>query len=502
MLFNSVAFIGYFLPIVFIGFLLAARVSRRLAAAWLILSSFFFYGWWAVRFVPLLAGSIAFNYVIGVVLAKSSQTGRRKAILIGGVALNLVLLGVFKYANFVIETINGLTAAGFPRADIILPLGISFFTFTQIGFLLDVYAGIAEDYRLDHYVLFVTYFPHLIAGPILHHKQMMPQFENPGTYRFNMANLSGGLTIFLIGLAKKVILADNLALFSRPVFHAVDWGGQTVTLFEAWGGVLAYTFQLYFDFSGYSDMAIGASRLFGIDIPLNFNSPFKSRNVAEYWRRWHMSLSQWFRDYLYYPLDIYFKRRNRNGGRWQAVIISMTLIGLWHGASWTFVAFGALHGVYLCVNGWWQQTVRRILGKDFRGFGRTGHVAAVMLTFLCAIVGFVFFRAETFRGAAALLVGMAGANGAVLPEQIASILHLKGFVHTTGSMALLGNGQVMGVMEQTSLILGSMFICWCLPNTQTMTPRQQFWAIVCSFAFVVQAVFIARAPSEFIYFQF
>lgn len=500
MLFNSIAFIGYFLPIVFLGFIITARIHARLAAGWLVLSSFFFYGWWDVRFVPLLAGSIAFNYFVGSTLGRSLQPGRRRAILIAGITANLLLLGVFKYANFAIDIVNGLTAAGFSHANIILPLGISFFTFTQIGFLLDVYARLAADYLLDHYVLFVVYFPHLIAGPILHHKQMMSQFDNPATFRFNRSNLSGGLTIFIIGLAKKVVLADNLAQFSRPVFQAVDWGGQTVTLLDAWGGVLAYTFQLYFDFSGYSDMAIGASRLFGIAIPLNFNSPFKSRNVAEYWRRWHMSLSQWFRDYLYYPLDIYFKRRRR--GRWQAVMISMTLIGLWHGASWTFVAFGALHGFYLCVNGWWQQTVRKALGKGSARFGRAGDVSAVMLTFLCAVVGFVFFRAETFRGAAALLLGMAGANGVVLPEQIAGILHLKDFVHTTGNMALLGKGQVMGTLEQGSLILMSMFICWFLPNTQSMSRRQQFWAIVCSFAFVVQAVFIARAPSEFIYFQF
>jgi alginate O-acetyltransferase complex protein AlgI len=501
MLFNSIAFICFFLPIVTIGFFLIARINWRLAGLWLVLSSVFFYGWWDLRFVPLLVGSIAVNYVVGALMAKAEDSGRRKMMLMVGLIFNVLLLGVFKYTDFAIETINQLAAAGIPKAHIILPLGISFFTFTQIGFLLDVYARLAEDYRIDHYLLFVTYFPHLIAGPLLHHKQMMPQFDDPQTYRFKAANISAGLTIFLIGLAKKVVMADNLALFARPVFHAVDSTGQGVTLIEAWGGVLAYTFQLYFDFSGYSDMAVGASRLFGITIPLNFNSPFRSRNIAEFWRRWHMSLSDWFRIYLYYPLEIYFKRRWRGGGRWLPLMISMTLIGLWHGANWTFVAFGALHGAYLSVHDWWQRMAPRIFGRA-GGFGRLGHAAAVLLTFLCAVVGFVVFRAETFRGAEALLVGMSGANGITLPQTIAGALHINGVVHTVGVMPLLGNGTIMGVFEQGSLIALSIFICWLLPNTQSMSPRQQFWAVVCSFALTAQAVFVGRTPSEFIYFQF
>jgi alginate O-acetyltransferase complex protein AlgI len=502
MLFNSIEFICYFLPIVCAGFFLIARTSRRLAGFWLVVASLFFYGWWDVRFIPLLVGSIAFNYVIGALIGKSTESSRRSMFLLVGIVINLTLLGIFKYSNFAIETINSLTSAGLPLAHIVLPLGISFFTFTQLGYLLDVYAGQAKDYRPDHYLLFVTYFPHLIAGPILHHKQMMPQFDSADTYRIKVENISAGITTFLIGLGKKVVLADNLAVFVRPVFHAVDFGGQSVTLFEAWGGVLAYAFQLYFDFSGYSDMAIGASRLFGIQIPLNFNSPFKSPNITEYWRRFHMSLSQWVRTYLYYPLDIYFKRRRRKGGRWQALMISMTLIGLWHGANWTFVVFGALHGAYMCVHDGWQRGAPKLLGSRFKGFGSLGRVSAVMLTFLCVLVAFVFFRAETFRGAGALLIGMSGANGAVLPEQIAAALHLKGIVHTAGNMQLLGNAQVMGVFEQAALIGISMFICWCLPNTQNMSPRQQFWALVASFAFTFQAVFIGRAPSEFLYFQF
>jgi alginate O-acetyltransferase complex protein AlgI len=500
MLFNSITFICFFLPIVTTGFFLIARINWRLAGLWLVLSSVFFYGWWDVRFVPLLAGSIAVNYAVGALMAKAEE--RRKTLLMLGLIFNLLLLGIFKYTDFAIDTVNQLTAAGIPKAHIILPLGISFFTFTQIGFLLDVYARLAEDYRVDHYLLFVTYFPHLIAGPLLHHTQMMPQFDDPQTYRLKPENISAGLTIFLIGLAKKVVLADNLALFVRPVFHAVDWGGQSVTLFEAWGGVLAYTFQLYFDFSGYSDMAVGASRLFGITIPLNFNSPFKSRNISEFWRRWHMSLSDWFRMYLYYPLEIHFRRRWRNAGRWLPLMITMTLIGLWHGANWTFVAFGALHGVYLSVHDWWQRVVPKVPGDKPGRFGIAGHAAAVMLTFLCALVGYVLFRADTFRGARTLLVGMSGANGVVLPQTIAHALHLSGIVHTAGLMPLLGNGTIMGVFEQGSLIALSAFICWFLPNTQSMSPRQQFWAIVCSLALTAQALFVGRTPSEFIYFQF
>ena len=498
MLFNSVDFIGFFLPIVFAGFFTLARVSHRAAAMWLALASLFFYGWWDIRYVALLVGSITFNYGMGHRLAHSASPSSKKLILGVSVTCNLLLLGIFKYCDFLISTINALGGLTIPRTHIVLPLGISFFTFTQIAFLVDVYRQIAKEYRADHYLLFVTYFPHLIAGPVLHHKQMMPQFAMPDTYSLKTSNVSLGLTIFLIGLAKKIVLADNLAVFARPVFHAAD-AGAAVTFFESWGGVLAYTFQLYFDFSGYSDMAIGLSRLFGIELPLNFNSPYKSPTITEFWRRWHITLSHFLRDYIYVPLG-----GNRQGKvrRYRNILITMLLGGLWHGASWTFVVWGGLHGMYLLIHQSWAAFKQRWSGSVTVPERSVGRVLGVLVTFGCTVGAWVFFRAETFPGALAILKAMLGMNGAILPDQLAVVLHIKGLVSTTGNMALLGGGTVMGVFEQAGLLFISILICWALPNTQNMSPRLQFWAIVGSFAFVFQAVFFGRAPSEFLYFQF
>jgi alginate O-acetyltransferase complex protein AlgI len=411
MLFNSYSFIFLFLPATFAGMFWLGRHSGRLAALWLGMASLFFYAVWDPRFVLLLLASIAFNYGAGYAIGLQRAAGKQQQagqLLAAAIAINLVLLGYFKYTNFFLGAANQLLAGHVPALDIILPLGISFFTFTQIAFLVDVRRGIAKEYNFIHYLLFVTYFPHLIAGPVLHHKQMMPQFANPATYRINAENVAVGLTIFAIGLAKKVLVADNLANYATPIFDRVS-DGYTPMLAEAWIGALSYTLQLYFDFSGYSDMAIGLSLLFNVRLPLNFNSPYKATSIIDFWRRWHMTLSAFLRDYLYFALG-----GNRKGAarRYANLWVTMLLGGLWHGAGWTFLVWGGLHGVYLMINHGWRDLRARL---GWGEGGRVAKLAAGALTFTAVVVGWVVFRADSLATAGAMLAGMSGGNGISLP---------------------------------------------------------------------------------------
>lgn len=497
MLFNSYQFIFGYFPIVFAGFFWVARSSRRLAALWLGAASLFFYGWWNPVYVLLLLASIIFNYSLGCQVGRTRGTRQARPLLIIAIAANLSLLGYFKYANFFVSTVNNVAGSEFGSLHIVLPLGISFFTFTQIAFLVDVYRGIAREYNFIHYILFVTYFPHLIAGPVLHHKQMMPQFGTPTTYQLNWSKVTEGLTIFLIGLAKKVVLADSLGTYVEPVFSAAS-AGQTITLIDGWLGALCYTFQLYFDFSGYSDMAIGLSLMFGVSLPINFNSPYRSTNIIEFWRRWNMTLSQFLRDYLYIPLG-----GNRKGAvrRHLNLMGTMLLGGLWHGASWTFVIWGGLHGCYLIANHLWQYLHYK--GQNpIHVMGRTKLFGGAV-TFVAVVIAWVVFRAETLEGAWGVLAGMAGLNGVTLFKQIVSMIpFIEPYVTVTGQMATLGGGMVMGFVEQTGLVLISAFICFLLPNTQQMTENSKLLAVMLSSGFIVQAVFFSYAPSPFLYFQF
>src|SRR6266481_9355547 len=297
MLFNSYLFIFLFLPVVLAGYFILGRLGNLAAVTWLTLASLLFYSASNWQFVPLLAASVAFNYVIGLTLISTRLSGRlRFAALTIGVAVDLLVLGTFKYAGFLAANLNAIFSTGL-TVDILLPVGISFYTFTQIAFLVDAYRGKVAHYALPHYALFVTYFPHLIAGPILHHQDMIPQFERAESKRPNAHLILCGLMIFAVGLFKKTCLADGI----QPLV-SLAFGPNAPTFDQAWIGALAYTFQLYFDFSGYSDMAIGISLMFGIFLPLNFNSPYKAASIIDFWRRWHMTLSQFLRDYLYIPL--------------------------------------------------------------------------------------------------------------------------------------------------------------------------------------------------------
>jgi len=290
MLFNSAEFIFMFLPVVLLVFyMIGSFGNHRVAISWLVGASLFFYGWWNPAYLGLMLGSILFNYAMGAVLVGGKDGAHARLMLAVGVACNLAILGYFKYANFFVGNLNVLTGSSYHLETIILPLAISFFTFQQITFLVDASRGETREYNFLHYSLFVTFFPQLIAGPIVHHREMLPQFAKDSIYRVNQSSLAIGLVIFLLGLFKKVVLADGVAAYATPVFDAAE-SGVVITFFEAWAGALAYTFQLYFDFSGYSDMAIGIARMFNIHLPLNFNSPYKAVNIIEFWRRWHMTM--------------------------------------------------------------------------------------------------------------------------------------------------------------------------------------------------------------------
>jgi D-alanyl-lipoteichoic acid acyltransferase DltB (MBOAT superfamily) len=397
MLFNSFVFIFAFLPVTLLGYLVIGTCRRELAAAWLTVASLAFYAWWDPRYLPLLLASALVNFWFGRALA--AQPGN-KLLISMGVSFNLLLLAYFKYFNFIINNVQALSGFQLEVHRIILPLGISFFTFTQIAFLLDAFRGEVREPKFIHYLLFVTYFPHLIAGPILHHKEMMPQFAKARRQWLEPENLVTGGVIFVIGLCKKAVLADGIAPYANAAFGAAARGVHFLFA-DAWSAALAYTFQLYFDFSGYCDMAIGASLMFGIALPLNFNSPYKSRSIVEFWRRWHMTLSRFLRDYLYFPLG-----GNRKGParRYVNLFITMVLGGLWHGAGWTFAIWGALHGIFLCINHAFDVAAARtkiVVPKS------VSSIAGWVATFTAVVVGWVFFRAGNISAALNILEGMA-----------------------------------------------------------------------------------------------
>jgi len=431
MLFNSNTFLFAFLPTVFVGFLIITRyLSVSYAQLWLAAASIIFYGWTNWNFVPLLLFSIAVNYLVGRTLSRRQSAGlANSGVLWLGVAFNLLLLGYFKYAGFLDANVQAVTGASLGLMGVVLPIGISFYTFTQIAFLVDAAKGEAAEYDLKRYVLFVTFFPHLIAGPIIHHKEMMPQFSRLVPKGETLQNLSVGLVLLAIGLAKKCLIADPLGSFASPIFARAETG-EDIHFFIAWAGVLAYSFQIYFDFSGYSEMAIGLARMFGVKFPANFNSPYRASSMIEFWRRWHMTLSRFLRDYVYVPLG-----GNRKGAlrRYVNLMAVMLVGGLWHGASWTFVLWGALHGAFLLINHAWRGAHAKHLlpGSAVRLVGR----ASWALTFFAVTVAWTTFRAESLDGALNLYQAMFLFNGlslpleaeqifrALLPEQWVSAIH-------------------------------------------------------------------------------
>lgn len=391
MLFSSPEFIFLLLPIAFLGYFFLNRMKLIIAGKiWLVAVSLFFYAYWNIHYLPLLLTSIVFNFIAGISLSTFSKIPAilRYFLLIISIAINLIGLAYFKYANFFIDNLNDAFHTSYLLPEIILPLGISFFTFTQIAYLVDSYRGEAKEYNFINYALFVTFFPHLIAGPILHHREMMPQFESRWTLAMRYRHIFLGLFIFSVGLFKKVLIADTFAIWANAGFdHPI-----VLDFFSAWATSLSYTFQLYFDFSGYCDMAIGAALLFNIWLPLNFNSPYKALDIQDFWRRWHMTLSRYLRDYLYIPLGGNRCTRKR---LYFNLMSTFVLGGLWHGASWMFVIWGALHGIALIIYRLWHEA----------GF-RLPKALAWLLTFCFINITWVFFRAKTLPDAFRILRGM------------------------------------------------------------------------------------------------
>lgn len=392
LLFNSYSFILAFLPITLVGYFFIANFAGKLsyemaktaASMWMVVMSLMFYSYWDINNLPILLGSIIFNYFIGYFLTNKPK----KIVLCSGILVNLGLLIYYKYINFFLDNISIFTGFEYTICNIVLPLGISFFTFTQIAFLVDVYKGETKNYNFVTYCEFVTIFPHLIAGPILDHKKMLPQFIDKANYVVNYENISLGLVLFSIGLFKKVVIADQLSPWVADVFTCTS----ALTFLEAWAGALSYTYQLYFDFSAYSEMAVGLGMMFNFSIPINFNSPYQARSVIDFWHRWHISLGNWVRSYIYIPLG-----GNRLGSIRKMVNLfcSMLIIGLWHGAGWTFVAWGGIHGVLLIINHLWRKT--NIVMPKIINWG---------MTFIAVMVCWVFFRAESFSVAIKMICAM------------------------------------------------------------------------------------------------
>ena len=452
MLFNSSEFVLLFLPIALGGYYLVGRLNKPAASvAWLVLASSLFYSYWNVAFVPILAMSLLANYALGRALGRRQS----KWLLGAGIAANLLLLGWFKYANFLVDNIDWAFGAGISLPAIALPLAISFYTFQQIAYLVDTYdSGDAETSFL-RYSCFVLFFPHLIAGPIVLYQDVRRQLTSPETFRFDRTHLVFGLTIFAIGLFKKTCLADSIGPIADGLFR--DAAAGTVPTFgEAWIGVLAYSVQLYFDFSGYSDMAIGLALMFNIRLPINFWSPYKSASIIEFWSRWHITLTRFLTTYVYNPILMHFTRKRMKQGKpllrrssfalgpfisllIVPTLLTMLLSGIWHGAGWQFVIWGLLHGLMLVVNHGWR-TFRHAygigpeVGRPFRPLG-------IALTFTGVVLALVFFRAGSVEQALIVFRGLAAVTGPLFPS--------------TGGLFL--NSDI-------ALVFLGLAIIWLLPN--------------------------------------
>lgn len=442
----------------------------------------------------LLLASITLNYLVGGRISLETDSSNPiwgKRWLLVGVIGNLVLLSYYKYANFFVDNINTTFGSEWTISRVILPIGISFFTFTQIAYLVDTWKKGVRESEFIHYGLFVTYFPHLIAGPVLHHSQMMPQFRDAEISRFNSKNFVVGLTIFALGLFKKVILADGISPYASVIFSAAD-AGATPDFQEAWLAAVAYTLQLYFDFSGYSDMAIGLSWMFNVRLPFNFNSPYRATNISEFWRRWHMTLSQFLRDYLYIALG-----GNRRGvvKRYMNLMITMILGGLWHGASWSFVLWGGLHGIYLTLNHGFRAACSATLREQLER-SRTFALASWMLTMLAVIVAWVVFRAETLTGAMNILGSMAEpAMGAYTH----TLLWNDGLHASSGTAWCCVLGLIACLAPNTNQI-GDYLMRRCTSHTNTL--RVILGANITTVIFLLLVNSMRDSVSAFIYFNF
>jgi alginate O-acetyltransferase complex protein AlgI len=501
MLFNSPEFIFFFLPATLLGcYALAHFRLQRGAIAWLLACSMFFYAWFKPVYLILLIGSMLANYFIGnrIIETRERRPGPARSWLVAGLVLNLGVLAYFKYFNFFVDTVTAVTGAGWQVSDILLPLGISFFTFQKIAYLMDCHAGVAHRTQLLKYMLFVMFFPQLIAGPIVHPNDILPQLDKKDVLRFRMQQFLEGFAIFFLGLAKKVVLADQFGVWASEGFDATA-GEAHLSFLEAWAAALSYTLQIYFDFSGYTDMAIGMAWMFGIRLPVNFRSPYQAASIIDFWRRWHITLSNFLRDYLYIPLG-----GNRKGQmrRWVNLVVVMLLGGLWHGAGWTFVVWGLLHGVYLVLNHGWHAIRRRVPVLQ-RSFGWPGHFLAWGVTMLSVVVAWVFFRAPDLATAWSVLRGMAGLNGIAVSGKLGKLEVIFGsWIQTVPRIPHLARGYVSEQIELAFFLALGWLIVLFAPRLEQCSVRTRYLLLIPCFALALQKVLVSVKPSEFLYFQF
>jgi D-alanyl-lipoteichoic acid acyltransferase DltB (MBOAT superfamily) len=545
MLFNSSEFLFAFLPATLLGFYLLGTVSRGSAIRWLILASLVFYASWRPVNVLIIAPSVVINFALARILGRLNEgEGSRHtsgAVLLLGISFNVVFLGIFKYTDFISGTINDVFGTDLVLRHIILPLGISFITFQKIAFLIDVHAGRVKSFTFQDYCTFVLFFPQLIAGPIVHYREMMPQFH-AASCRFDKENFAIGLTLLAFGLFKKVVFADQIALLVTPIYNNAAAGDQT-SFVLAWMAAIGFTLQIYFDFSGYTDMALGVARFFGIRLPPNFNSPLRASNIIDYWLRWNMTLTRFLTGYLYNPLVLWLTRRRLAkgkpgfGGRNQTVggfvsllvvptLVTMFISGLWHGAGYGFIVWGLLHGCYLTINHGWRVVAAR-LWPERRSYDRVMKPTGLVLTFVSVTTAMVFFRAPTITSAIDLVKGIIGLNGIALPQALFDHLGpLTSAFHGMGVIAAESRNS-QDFVKTAIWICFLMFVALACPNTLEILARyepalsvkpQQTkpvvgrtkilewgpslpWAIAVSVIAGIAIVSIG-GPSEFLYWQF
>lgn len=482
--FNSYEFIFVFLPVtVVVYFLLNKQGWTRLGKLWLVACSLFFYGTFSIYYLPLILGSILVNYLFAHALGREPlEPRKRRQILSLGLAFNIGLLGYFKYANFFINNLNYFLGRDIAFLQIALPVAISFFTFVQIAYLVDIYRGQTRQKKLLDYLLFVSFFPYLLSGPIVRHNELTGQYDNPALKTPDYHNIAAGIFLFSLGLFKKLVIADTLAIWANFGFDTAS----SLTLLEGWVTSLSYTLQLYFDFSGYTDMALGVALLFNIKLPINFNSPYKAVSIQDFWRRWHISLSRFLRDYIYIPLG---GSRAGDFKLYRNLLLTFLIGGLWHGAAWTFVFWGFLHGMALVVHRLWQKLNLRM-----------NKVLAWLITFNFINIAWVFFRAHSWGDAIKVLRAMLGLNGVTLPESLAGILGFLTPYHVSFGGFLMEDF----LHQATPVLLVCMVLVLFAKNSlelkHSFKPSPANAVFIAALA--VAAILSLTRVSEFIYVNF
>lgn len=494
MLFNTPVFILGFLPVTLAAFFLAGCAGRGAALGVLVAASLVFYAWWNPPYVALLGGSILANYALAqrIGAARIARHAAARGWLMVGLCFDLGLLGLFKYADFALSLLAGLRGHGAPPSGILLPLAISFFTFQQVMFLVDTARAGCPAANLLEYAAFVAFFPHLIAGPIVRPGEIIAQLRNPALARPQADALAEGATLFLLGLAKKLVLADLFGHLADPGFAGAAAGAR-LSLIEAWCATLAYALQIYFDFSAYSDMAIGLARMLNVRFPLNFDSPYQARGIGDFWRRWHITLGSFLRDYVYIPLG------GSRAGAWRGaanLLATMLLCGLWHGAAWRFVLWGGLHGGFLVIERAWRRLAQR---RGLRLPGRLGQA----LTLAVVVLAWVPFRATSLSACLDMLAGLGGLHGLALPQMILHALPwLRPIAHPVAVLAWLGDARTLALPQALALLGLGWAIVLGMPALHRMGEAARGRALVAGFALSMQGLFFAPHVAPFLYFRF